>query len=84
MGTFQGQSVHSRMDSGSVGTWREEYTVGGVWFSRWVLRRIAGLEVEVQWAPGTGSGALHDVEVNHRGFDRGVAHQVLDGADVGS
>ena len=45
---------------------------------------MVGLAVDVPGALGTGSGALHDVEVDHGGGDVGVTHQVLDGADVGT
>ena len=36
------------------------------------------------WAVGEGIGGLvlHDVEVEHRGFDAGMAEEFLDGADV--
>ena len=44
---------------------------------------MMGSQVEVQGVLGIGSGALHDVEVDHGGGDVGVTHQVLDGADVG-
>jgi len=57
--------------------------IGIVVFQTGWRRRLES-EVEIQGALGTGSGALHNVEINHGGFDRGVAHQVLDGADVGT
>lgn len=39
-------------------------------------------EIERAW--GTGSWPLEDMKVDHRGFDAGVAHEGLDGSDVGS
>ena len=45
---------------------------------------MAGLGIGVPGALGTGSGTLHDVEVDHGGGDVGVPHEVLYGADVGT
>ena len=39
-------------------------------------------EIERAWTAGT--GAFHDMQVDHGGLDAGVPHQGLDGADVGS
>lgn len=39
---------------------------------------------EVKRTRATGTRSLHDVKVDHGGGDVRVAHQVLDGADVGS
>jgi hypothetical protein len=38
--------------------------------------------LEVKRAGSSRAGASQDVEVNHGGFDRRVAHEVLDGADT--
>ena len=43
-----------------------------------------GSSVEIERAGCASSGTLHDVEVNHRGFDAHVAQKGLDGADVGA
>ena len=40
--------------------------------------------VEIKGARSTGSGLFHDMEVDHGRFDIRVAHQGLDGADVGA
>jgi len=40
-----------------------------------------GKSGDVERARSTRAGALHDVEVDHRRFHTGVAHEILDGAD---
>jgi 16S rRNA G966 N2-methylase RsmD len=39
---------------------------------------------EIEGARAASSGALHDMEIDHGRLDRCVAHEGLDGADVGS
>ncbi len=39
---------------------------------------------QIEWAWVASTRPLHHVEVNHGCFDAGVAHEVLNGADVGA
>ena len=66
------------------GPWRVNCVIFG-WFLSFPGRggRLTGLRVEVQGAGGACSRTFHDVAVNHGGSHAGVAHQVLDRADVG-
>jgi len=38
---------------------------------------------KVKRARAPGTWPFHDVEVNHRGFDRRMPHEVLNGSNVG-
>ena len=57
---------------------------GGLGVLARVWEWMVGLEIGVQGALGTGSGTLHDVEIDHGGGDVGVTQKVLHGADVGT
>ena len=46
--------------------------------------RPKGGSVEIEGTGGTGTGTLHDVQVNHRRCDAGVAQKGLHRADVGT
>jgi len=51
------------------------------------ISRVEGncwISGQIEWARAAGTRPLHDVEVNHGRFDAGVAHEILDGADVGA
>jgi hypothetical protein len=39
---------------------------------------------EIKGTRSTGSGLFHDVKVDHGGFDTGMPHETLDGADIGA
>lgn len=47
----------------------------------WEVNRDS-VEIERAWCAG--SRTLHDVEINHRGFDACMSQEGLDGADVGA
>ena len=60
--------------------WHQAQGKSGIGVGGWVGRGSG----HVQRAGGTGSGPAHDVGVDHRRFDAGMAQQVLHGPDVDS
>ncbi len=76
-GYFSGKTVHERENRPREGS-LARIKCGNLDFLG------AGLESEVQRAWCSRPGALHHMEVDHGGFDAGMAKQVLDGADVGA
>ena len=50
-------------------------------FARFAKQGRAG-SVEIKRAGRACARAFHDMEINHGGFDAGVAQERLDGADV--
>ena len=60
-----------------AGPGEHDVRIGLVFRFAAVWRWVEGLEVEVQGALGTGTGALHDVEVDHGGGDVGMAEASL-------